>query len=54
MRTTFWIGITLGLILWAIFLQRQLAAARRRGDMYRDAATRMERRIDDLTRSQSS
>lgn len=54
MRAMFWIGITLGLIFWAIFLQRQLEAARRRGDMYRDAAARMERRIDELTRPQSS
>jgi hypothetical protein len=43
MRTGFWYGVMIGLALWVVSLRRQLRAAQRRGDMYRDAAVRLDR-----------
>ncbi|MFO7169948.1 MAG: hypothetical protein DIU80_018150 [Chloroflexota bacterium] len=45
MRTVFWLGVVAGLALWVAILQRRLRAAQLRGDMYRDAAIRMDRII---------
>jgi type IV secretory pathway TrbD component len=44
MRSLFWIGVAVGLALWIVGLQRRVLAERRRGDMFRDAAVRLERR----------
>lgn len=43
MRALFWVGVVAGLVLWIVSLQRRLDAAQRRGDMFRDAAVRLER-----------
>jgi hypothetical protein len=48
MRILFWIGVVAGLALWVAVLQRQLRAERRRGDLFRAAAVRLERRADGL------
>ncbi|HMO57006.1 MAG TPA: hypothetical protein PKA05_12160 [Roseiflexaceae bacterium] len=45
MRTSFWVGLTAGLALWIGLLYRRLEAARLRGDMYRDIAARLDRRV---------
>jgi hypothetical protein len=45
MRTSLWVGIVGGLALWVAILYRRLEAARLRGDMYRDVAARLDRRI---------
>jgi hypothetical protein len=42
MRTLFWVGVAAGLALWVVSLRQRLWAAQMRGDMYRDAAVRLE------------
>lgn len=49
MRIVVWIGLVAGFALWGFILQRRLEAARKRGDMYRDAAARLDRRLHELT-----
>ncbi|MEF3272974.1 MAG: hypothetical protein K6356_01015 [Chloroflexus sp.] len=39
----------LAAVAYIVFLQRKLAVAERRGDMYRDIATRLELRLAELT-----
>jgi hypothetical protein len=48
MRVLFWVGVTAGLALWIASLRRQLRAAQLRGDMYRDAAVRLDHIISGL------
>lgn len=48
MQRLLWI-ITLGALGYLIVLQRELAAARLRGDMYRDIAARLDRRVVELS-----
>ncbi|HWQ13950.1 MAG TPA: hypothetical protein VNL77_14215 [Roseiflexaceae bacterium] len=43
MRILFWIGVVAGLALWIVSLHQRLRAAQMRGDMYRDAAMRLDR-----------
>ena len=38
-----------GLAAWNIILRRQLAAARMRGDMYRDISARLDRQLTGQT-----
>jgi hypothetical protein len=45
MRTLFWVGVVVGLALWVAALQQRLRAAQQRGDMYRDAAVRLDRMV---------
>ena len=45
---TFLIGVVAGLALWIVSLRQQLRAARQRGDMYRDAAVRLDRIASDM------
>jgi hypothetical protein len=44
MRSLFWVGVVVGLALWIVGLQRRVQRERRRGDMFRDAAVRLEQR----------
>ena len=48
MRTLFAAGLVAGMIAWIIVLQRRLQAERMRGDMYREIAARLDRRIVEL------
>lgn len=45
MRSLFWAGVAAGLFLWVISLRRSLWAAHMRGDMYRDIAARLDRKL---------
>lgn len=54
MRTFVWLALGVGIALWMFVLQRELTTARKHRAMYREAAIRMERRLDDLTRSSRS
>lgn len=45
MRSFVRAALIAGLGIWIIRLRRELRDARLRGDMYRDAAGRMERRL---------
>jgi hypothetical protein len=45
MRTIFWLGMLLGLLIWLVIVQRRLRAERIRGAMYRQLAARLERRL---------
>jgi hypothetical protein len=45
MRNVFWAGAVAGLAIWIGVLYRQLEAARLRGDLYRDAANRLDQRL---------
>lgn len=49
MRMLFWVAVVVGLAAWIVSLQRRLQAARMRGDMYRDIAARLDRRVVDLS-----
>jgi type IV secretory pathway TrbD component len=49
MRTLFWVAALGGMALWIIGLQRRLRAAQMRGDMYRDVAARLDRRVVELS-----
>jgi hypothetical protein len=49
MRTLFWVGLIAGLSAWVFALRRRLYAARMRGDMYRDIAARLDRRLAELS-----
>ncbi len=49
MRNVFWAGLVAGLTVWIGVMYRQLEAARLRGDLYRDAANRLDRRVSELT-----
>ena len=48
MRLVLGIGAALGLVAYVITAQRALRAAQLRGDMYRDIAARLDRRVVDL------
>ncbi len=48
MRYLLW-AIVLGLIGLVVYQQRELQAARLRGDMYRDIAARLDKRVAGLT-----
>lgn len=48
MRTFAWAVVGIGLVLWIVHLQRRLRAAEMRGDMYRDIAVRLDRRVVEL------
>jgi hypothetical protein len=48
MRTLAWATVVAGLVLWVVQLQRRLRAAEMRGDMYRDIAARLDRRVAEL------
>lgn len=41
--------LLLAAIVWITDLRRRLQAAQMRGDMYRDIATRLDRRVAELT-----
>lgn len=43
-----------GVVLWIVNLQRSLRAARMRGDMYRDIAARLDRRVAELSGGDAS
>ncbi|WP_157042566.1 hypothetical protein [Roseiflexus castenholzii] len=51
MRMVLWLALIAGIALWALALQRELATARKHCAMYREAAARMERRLDELKQS---
>ena len=48
MRYLIW-AIVLGLVGLVVYQQRELQAARLRGDMYRDIAARLDKRVAGLT-----
>jgi hypothetical protein len=48
MRALLWVGTVAGLVAWIVIVQRRLWAAQQRGDMYRDAALRLDRRLAGL------
>jgi hypothetical protein len=54
MRTLFWIAVVIGMAAWVVILQRRLLAARMRGDMYRDIAARLDRRVVELSEGEHS
>lgn len=54
MRSALWLSLAGGLLLWGLAMQRQLDAARKRGDMYRDAAARLDRRLFEQSRPPAS
>jgi hypothetical protein len=45
MRALLLVGVIVGLAIWVVSLRQRLRAAQVRGDMYRDAAVRLERRV---------
>jgi len=49
MRMLFWVVAFVGLATWILSLQRRLQAAQMRGDMYRDVAARLDRRVVELS-----
>jgi hypothetical protein len=49
MRTLFAAGLVAGMVVWIFVLQRRLQAERMRGDMYRDIAGRLDRKIVELS-----
>ena len=49
MRFFLWAALVAGMAAWIARLRRDLQAARLRGDMYREAAARLERRIGALS-----
>lgn len=49
MQRLIWIFAVFGGLGYLIVLQRELAAARLRGDMYRDIAARLDRRVVELS-----
>ncbi|MBC8163738.1 MAG: hypothetical protein H7Z42_21225 [Roseiflexaceae bacterium] len=48
MRTVIWLMAALGVAGVVAFQQRELRAARLRGDMYRDIAARLDQRVVEL------
>ena len=48
MRRIFSVAVIVGIVTWSIAQQRRLQAARMRGDMYRDVATRLDRQVVEL------
>lgn len=52
MQRLIWIVTALGGLGYLVFLQRELAAARLRGDMYRDIAARLDRRVVELSEAE--
>ncbi len=54
MRTFLWLTLIVGVALWALALQRELATVRKHRAMYREAAVRMERRLYALMQSSQS
>ncbi len=49
MRKLFWMLAALATVGGLVFQQRELRAARLRGDMYRDIAARLDKRVVELT-----
>lgn len=43
------IAVLAGIAFWIVNLQRSLRAAQLRGDMYRDIAARLDRRVAELS-----
>lgn len=54
MRRLLWIIGALGAVGYLVSLQRELHAARLRGDMYRDIAARLDKRVAELTEGSAS
>lgn len=49
MRQLLWIITMLAAVAYVVVQQRALRAARLRGDMYRDIAARLDKRVVELT-----
>jgi hypothetical protein len=54
MKQFFWLILLAAGALWIVDLQRRLQAAIMRGDMYRDISARLDRRLTELTTTQSA
>jgi hypothetical protein len=49
MRMLVWVAALAGMAFWIAALQRRLHAAQMRGDMYRDIAARLDRRVVEMS-----
>lgn len=52
-QTFFWLTVLAIATIWIIDLRRRLQAAQMRGDMYRDISARLDRRLAELTTTQT-
>ncbi|NJP07580.1 MAG: hypothetical protein HC837_19140 [Chloroflexaceae bacterium] len=48
-KALFWMVVLAAVLLWTRMMQRRLHIARMRGDMYRDIAARLDRRLAEQT-----
>jgi hypothetical protein len=53
MKNVLWFILLVSAAIWIINLRRHLRAAQMRGDMYRDSAIRLDRRLEAMSRQQT-
>jgi type IV secretory pathway TrbD component len=53
MQRLFWLGITLGLLIWVVVLRRRVMEARQHTTMYREIALRLERKLNNASAQES-